>query len=403
MSKSVNVGLIGLGGRANVFLKYYLLKMDYVNITAVFDRNQPKVEAAQKAVFDARGTTPFGTTNVDELLARDDVDLVMICTFWDSHVDYAVRSMKAGKFTAMEIGGASNIEECWRLVDTQEETGTPFMFLENTCYGEYELMAMNMAKAGVLGDIVHCEGSYAHDLRGPIAGGLRFSNYLNHNCDNYPTHDLGPIAKLLNINRGNRMVSLSSFASPAKGLNTYIRANSPDNPELCNTKFSQGDVITTVITCANGETILLRLDTTLPRFYSRQFTVRGTRGMYMEDGNCVFLDGVHNNVTFDPRSLWDNAKEYKAQYGGAVWSDPEKLYGQKEVGVDFITLTAMFDSYFNNTIPPIDVYDAAAWKCVAPLSEISIKEGNRSVEFPDFTRGKYLDRKDHNTGLFSLE
>ncbi|MBQ9939093.1 MAG: Gfo/Idh/MocA family oxidoreductase [Oscillospiraceae bacterium] len=409
MDKTVNVGVIGLGGRGYNMLRGELLKLDYVNVTAVCDFYEDRMENGQKAVQEVRGYTPFGTTDYKEIIDRDDVDMVLIFTAWESHVDIAVASMKAGKYTGLEVGGAYCVEDCWKLVDTQEETGTPFMFLENCCYGEKELLVMNMVKQGLFGEIVYCEGGYCHDLRGEVAGGkenrhYRLRNYLTRNCENYPTHDLGPISKLIGINRGNRLTSLTSFSSASKGMHSYILENKADDKELLNATFAQGDIIKTFITCENGETIVLTLDTTLPRCYSRQFTVRGTKGMYMEDINAVFLDSEHHQYhehSFNP--LWDNAKEYKEKYHHPLWGDPEKLYGQGHGGMDFLVLSAMFDSYFNNTHPPVDVYDAAAWMCVTALSEISIKEGNKKMDFPDFTRGKYLDRKEHSEGLFSLE
>jgi len=408
MSKIANVAVIGLGGRGLGWIKGELLKLDYVNITAVCDEYTDRVEAAQKAVAEVRGTTPFGTLDYKEAIKRDDVDVVLIFTAWESHVEIAVESMKAGKYTGLEVGGAYSVEDCWKLVDTQEKTGTPFMFLENCCYGEYELLVLNMVRQGMFGDIVHCEGGYCHDLRHEISFGrenrhYRLRNYLARNCENYPTHDLGPIAKLLNINRGNRMTSLTSFASCSKGLHEYILDRKADDSDLKYATFSQGDIIKTFITCENGETIVLTLDTTLPRSYSRQFTVRGTKGMYAEDGNYVFLDKVHDKYDFNPRPLWDNAKEYQKEYHHELWGDPEKLYGQGHGGMDFLVISALFDSYFNNTYPPIDVYDAAAWMCVTALSEQSIREGNKKMEFPDFTRGKYADRQEHSAGMFSLE
>ena len=195
----------------------------------------------------------------------------------------------------MEVGGASSIEECWRLVRTQEETHSKFMFLENCCYGKNEMLVRNIVNDGLFGDIIHCHGAYSHDLREEIACGkenrhYRLQQYLTRNCENYPTHELGPIAKILGINRGNRMVSMVSVASKSAGLERYIndRKDSFVNKELIGKKFKQGDTVNTLITCAGGETISLRLDTTLPKSYSREFTVRGTKGRYEENTSSIF-------------------------------------------------------------------------------------------------------------------
>ena len=407
MNKTANVAVIGLGGRGLGWIVGELVKLDYAHISAVCDNYSDRVEAAQKAVQEACGYTPFGTTDYTEVINRSDVDIVLIFTAWEDHIKIAIDSMKAGKYTGMEVGGAYSVEDCWRLVDTQEQTGTPFMFLENCCYGEYEMMVMNMVRKGMFGDIVECEGGYCHDLRGEISGGFenrhyRLRNYLARNCENYPTHELGPIAKILDINRGNRMTSLISVGSDSKGLHEYILDRKPED-DLRYAKFAQSDIVKTIIRCENGETIELTLDTTLPRFYSRHFTVRGTKGMYTEETNTVFIDKEHEKYDFNARPIWDNAKEYQKEYHHELWSDPDKLYGGGHGGMDYLVISALFDSYFNGTYPPIDVYDAAAWMCVTALSEQSIREGGKWMDFPDFTRGKYLDRQEHSTGMYSLE
>jgi len=408
MSKIANVAVIGLGGRGLGWIRGELLKLDYVRITAVCDNYPDRVENAQKAVHEACGYTPFGTTDYTEAVCRDDVDVVLIFTAWEDHIKIAIDAMKAGKYTGMEVGGAYSVEDCWKLVDTQEQTGTPFMFLENCCYGEYELLVLNMVRAGMFGDLIACEGGYCHDLRSEIAFGrenrhYRLRNYLARNCENYPTHELGPISKTLDINRGNRMTSLVSFGSASKGLHEYIMKVKADDADLRYAKFAQSDIVKTIITCENGELIELTLDTTLPRCYSRRYSVRGTKGMYIEDGNMLFLDDMPVKSEFDPRPLWDNAKDYQKQYHHPLWANPEELYGQGHGGMDYLVISALFDSYFNGTYPPIDVYDGAAWMCVTALSEQSLRLGNKIMDFPDFTRGKYLDRKEHSVGKYSLE
>ena len=169
--------------------------------------------------------------------------------------------------------------------------------MENCCYNRDELLATAMARKGLFGKIVHCSGAYAHDLRGEVTGGkenrhYRLRNYLTRNCENYPTHELGPMAKVLDINRGNQMVSLVSMATLSWGMEQYVEDRRDTiNPELIGADFAQGDVIHTLIKCANGETMMLKLDTSLPRSYSREFQVRGTKGLYEQDYNAVYFDG----------------------------------------------------------------------------------------------------------------
>lgn len=412
MNKTVNVAMIGMGQRGPQLMEP-MLKMDDVRIVAVCDTYEDRVKDAIKAVEDAEGHTPFGTTDYKEILEMDGVDAVVISTSWEYHIQIAIEAMKKGIFTAMEVGGTYDLQECFDLVEAQESTKTPFFFLENCCYGKRELMCLNMARLGEFGEVVHCDGAYKHDLRKEVSFGkenrhYRLPHYIHHNCENYPTHDLGPIAKLLGINRGNRMLRLVSVASKARGLSQYIKDNKPEDEKLMNTVFSQGDIVTTVITCENGETITLTLDTTLPRIYSRNFTVHGTKGMYQEDGNFVFLEKDLNcdiaEIDLDPSKIWNNADKYGEKFDNDLWKN--KSAGMKASGhggMDYLVLRAMLSAARGESYPAIDVYDAAAWMCITALSEKSIRNGNAPVAIPDFTNGKYKNRVEKPTGKYALD
>lgn len=300
---------------------------------------------------------------------------------------------KAGRY-----GGAYAIEDCWKLVNTYEETKTPFMFLENCCFGRREMMTRTMLEKGLLGEIIHCSGSYAHDLRDEISHGnernhYRLRNYLNRNCENYPTHDLGPIAKILKINHGNRLLSLTSTASKSKGLKEYIKSGRAEAGLSSDTDFMQGDIITTVLKTTLGETIVLTLDTTLPRYYSRGFTVRGTKGMYEEATDSVFIDRKEDHaldMTWRKECI-GNAVDYEAEYDHPIWKEylDEGVKGAHD-GMDYLEFKIFFDCLLNNKSMPVDVYDAATWMAISPLSEQSIACGSAPVEIPDFTRGKWV-------------
>ena len=320
--KKVKFGIVGLGNRGFSMLKNNYINFDEVEFVAVCDEYQDRVDQAADFIKEHRGERPFGTVNYKDMLGME-LDAVYVSTAWESHVMISIDFLKAGIAVAMEVGGAYSIDELFELVRTQETTGTPFMFMENCCYDKYELFATAMARAGKFGTIVHCAGCYGHDLRHEITHGnikrhYRLRNYTHRNCENYPTHELGPIAKLLNINRGNRMLSLVSVASKAAGLKEYV-AEHPElveeDPTLANREFMQGDMVTTIIKCAHGETITLRLDTTLPRSYSREFTVRGTKGMYEMNTNTVFLDGEEE--------LWEPAKYYAKEMNNGVKYEKE--------------------------------------------------------------------------------
>lgn len=395
--ENIQIGLIGLGVRGLSLLKDVILPMGE-SVTAVCDTYLDRTEQGEKLVFESVGTRPRGYLDYKELLADKNVNTVLITTAWESHVEIAIAAMKAKKAVALEVGGAYSLAQCYALINAYEETKTPFFFLENCCFGRRELMVKHMAEQGLFGQIVHCSGGYHHDLRKEIAFGrenrhYRLRNYLARNCENYPTHDLGPIAKILNINNGNRMLTLSSTASKAAGLSEYIRQNKPEDAFLNNQTFAQGDIVTTVIKCANGETIVLTLDTTLPRYYSRNFTVRGTRGMYEEATDSLFLDSeADRSHDFDWRiACAGNAEAYAKSYDHPLWKKylSEGVRGTHD-GMDWLEFKVFFDALRTNQPMPVDVYDAASWMAVTPLSEQSAAKGGAVLDFPDFTDGRWL-------------
>lgn len=303
MEKCVKLGVIGLGQRGSGMISTPLLpfaERGEVAIVAVCDPLSDRVKAAADKIEEAGQPRPFETSDYREVLARADVDAVFVAVSWEAHVEVAVAAMLAGKPIGLEAGGAYSLEDCYRLVQVYEQTGTELMFMENCCYGKRELMALNMVRRGVLGHVMHCNGAYSHDLREEILGGkenrhYRLRNYIHRNGENYPTHEIGPIAKLLDINNGNRFISLSSFASASRGLHEYAVEKKGAEHPLSNVDFAQGDVVTTVLTCSGGQTVTLTLNTTLPHAYSRRFEVHGTKGMYMEDNDSLFLDNCEEH------------------------------------------------------------------------------------------------------------
>ncbi len=406
--KKLKLGVIGLGGRGSGLLGTVVIPAceTKVDIIAICDLYEDRVKAQGDIVEKETGKRPFETTDYKEVINHPEVEGVLVLSAWESHIKLAVAAMKAGKFVAMEVAGAYTVEDCWDLVKTYEETGVECMILENCCYGKRELLALNMARQGVFGDIVHCDGAYAHDLRSEIANGkenrhYRLRNYMNRNCENYPTHELGPIAKLLNINNGNRMISLTATASCSKGLHEYIVEHKGADHPLAKVEFSQGDIITTVIKCAKGQTITLSLDTTLPRSYSRNFTVRGTKGAYFECNDSVYLDHIHDKYEWDGRGIWGNAKEYEEKYSHPLWVDYIPQGGHD--GMDWLVFNAFYDAMLEGRHAPIDAYDAAAWMCITALSEESIAKGSAPVMIPDFTRGKWYKRDDIEEWTYSLD
>ena len=391
-AEKMKLGLIGLGQRGSALLNDIFIPSERVEVAAICDIYQDRIDAVVQKVTKAGQKAPFTTQNYKELIDKDKVDLVVVASPWKEHIPMVLYDLEKGVPCGSEVGGAESLEECFSLVDTWEKTRTPYMFLENCCYGRREMMVLNMVKKGVFGEIVHCEGGYHHDLRDEIGYGkenrhYRLEEYLTRNRENYPTHELGPIAQVLDINRGNRFLSLTATASKAAGMHDYILCHKPEDEALKNAVFAQGDVVTTVIKCARGETITLTLDTTLPRFYSRDFRVQGTKGLYEEATDSIYLDGMGEHWYWKPH--WGNADTFTADYEHEVW----KKYIAEGIqrghdGMDYLVYNEFFDCVRENRAAPIDVYDAAAWMSITPLSEKSIANGSVPVEVPDFCKNR---------------
>ncbi len=401
--EKVRLGVIGMGIRGTWLTRDTILANDKALVVALCDKYMDRCEEAAKIVTDAGQPAPFVTTDYHELLAREDVDAVLISASWEAHFPIAIDALKAGKTTALEVGGAFSVEDCWRLVRTWEETKTPFMFMENCCYGRREMMVKNLAKQGRFGRIVHCSGAYQHDLRQEMVLGedrdhYRLRNYLCRDAENYPTHELGPIAQILGINRGNRMLSLVSMSSLSAGLHEYINENHPERETLKDAHFNQGDVITTIIKCANGETIRMMLCTTLPNFYSRDFNIHGTKALYMENPDCLFFDGdeVPGSVEFNRKEQMRNADRYAEEFDHPLWKDflASGIKGGHG-GMDYLVFDEFFTCILENRPFPIDVYDAASWMVITALSEQSIACGSMPMPIPDFTNGAWQWRENN--------
>jgi hypothetical protein len=325
--------------------------------------------------------------------------------------------MKAGKIVGMEVCGAMKLSDCWEFVKTYEETKTPIMMLENVCYRRDVMAVLNMVKQGLFGELVHGQGGYEHDLRGVLFNdgqsaynsGVEFgekgfseakwrtNHYVNRNGELYPTHGLGPIATMFDLNRGNRMLRLTSMASKARGLKKYIEEHPKGGKDHPNAKidFKQGDVVTTQIQCANGETILLTHDTSLQRPYNLGFRVQGSEGIWQDFG---WGDSEQGLIYFEKQMShthkWDNTKTWIEQHDHPLWKRfAKEAENSGHGGMDFFVDNAFIECIKQNKEFPLDVYDLAAWYSITPLSEKSIKENGQPQDIPDFTKGAWKTRK----------
>ena len=394
---TIRLGVAGCGLRGRDHMKR-LAAMPDVRIVAICDNWQPHIDKALKEIWTGPDAAypqqkpPEETLRHEELLARKDIDAVCVFTSWETHMRIAMDAMLAGFPVCMEIGAGQSLEECYELCRTSERTGKPVMPLENCCYERREMALLYMVKQGVFGEIVHCQGAYEHDLRDEIGNGDRTHHYrqphfLLRNGELYPTHEMGPIAKYLGINRGNRILTLSSMASKARGLHEWLERNRPD---LAGRAVTQGDIVTTMLKCANGETILLTHDCTLPRPYSRGGRIQGTKGLWQEDGNLIFLEGRAKSHAFE------SADSILKEFDHPLWAAYKEREGDLVVGghggMDWLVERAWIESVQTGTEPPLDCYDAATWMSITVLSEQSVAMGGAPQAMPDYTRGTWMTR-----------
>ena len=410
----VKLGLIGLGPRGET-LTAALKDIDDIEIVAICDY---KTELIEKflGIFKKNGKAlPKTFTDYRKMIADPEVEGVLVPTSWNSHLGIAAEAMAAGKYAGIEVGGASSIDELWELVHAAEKTGVSCMMLENCCYGRNELMVMNMVRQGLFGETVYAEGGYQHDLSEMGYGVERGHERAIHNfyrCgDLYPTHQLGPIAKTFNINRGNRFLSLTSSATKGIGFNQQALAKYGHDGKWGDVKFAQGDVVTTVIKCARGENIVLTHCVSLPRPYSRHAVIQGSNGLWSEDCNGIYIEGISKktfplDIAGNPYCVhhWDPVDKFYKKYDHPIWKEYLKngVVGGHG-GMDGLVLSAFANAIRTGKPTPIDVYDVAAWMATTTLSEQSIALGSAPVAYPDFTNGKWITRgPDTFSGKYAL-
>jgi predicted dehydrogenase len=394
---SVRAGIIGVGGRGAGHVGD-LLAVPNVQVKAVCDLLPSRVELIQNRVQKAGQPRPDGYSRGEHdykrLCARNDLDVVYIATPWEWHVPMCVEAMKNGKHAAVEVPAAITLEECWQLVETSESTGKHCIQLENCCYDRVELMALNMVRKNLLGELVHAECGYLHDLRSlkfsdHNEGLWRLSHSLRRNADLYPTHGLGPVAQSFNINRGNQFDFLVSMASKSAGLKEYAAAKFGSDSPQSKLDIKLGDVVSSLIRTAAGQTILVVHDTNTPRPYSRKILVQGTRGIIEKyPTERIYIEGK------GPHDRWqDLFPNFAQEWEHPLWRSLEqKAKGAGHGGMDYVLNYRLVDCLLKGEPPDMDVYDAAALSAVTELSERSIANRSRSVDFPDFTRGKWRSR-----------
>jgi hypothetical protein len=394
---TVRMGFAGVGGQGTGHFGNFL-KIDGVEIKAVCDIDPSRIEHTQKMCADAGKPKPDGYTGHEDykrVCGRDDIDLIYNATPWDLHVPVCLEAMNNGKHAATEIPLSVTLEGCWELVETAEKTGLECVMMENCNYDRVELMVLNIVRKKMLGELIHARCGYLHDLRGVKfsergEGLWRLDHSIRRNGDLYPTHGLGPVAQCLNINRGNLFDHMVSTASKARGLKLFAEEKYGKESPQAKLDYVLGDVVTSVIKTRAGESIVVTHDTNLPRPYSRDILLQGTLGIVQKYPEPkIFIEGK------SPRHGWEDLIEnYSAEFEHPLWN--RLVLQAKEAGhggMDYIEDFRLIECLRTGTPMDTDVYDGAAVSAVSELSERSIAGRSKTMDFPDFTRGKWRNRE----------
>ena len=393
--ETVRIGIIGLGNRGPGAVQR-MSKIEGVDIKALCDLRPEKANAAKKLLENTTHNPTVYTGNENEwkkVCERADIDLIYIATPWQLHTPMAVYAMEHGKHAASEVPAAVTMEQCWQLVETSERTRKHCMILENACYDFFELMTLNMARQGFFGEIVHAEGAYIHDL---LEGNFSKDKYydmwrLKENFRNgnlYPTHGLGPIAQVMDINRGDRMDYLVSVSSNDFLMGATAKELAAKDPfyKPFENKSYRGNMNITTIRTVKGKTMMIQHDVTSPRPYSRIHLVSGTKGVAQKYPEPARIAASHEG--------WLKEEEFKLleeKYQPPIVKKVGEMAKQigGHGGMDFLMDWRLIDCLRNGLPLDIDVYDAAAWSSISPLSEKSVANRSVSLDVPDFTSGSW--------------
>lgn len=404
--KPVNVGLIGAGLRGTSLLRP-LLDLTGVDVSAVCDLDDNAAARARKMCEDAGKSAPdlysSGPDDYHRMLNRADLDGVIVATPWQWHAKMAVAAMEAGKAAAIEVPAAITIEECWQLVETAERTGVSATMLENWVYRREPLAVLNIARAGLLGEVVHCESGYGHDVRGTKfdprfanKGELRWrgEQSVTRNGNLYPTHQFAPVAMLMDINHGARIESLTAMAGVSRGMNRYAADLwGPDHPNATRT-YANADRTTVLLQLEDGRTAMNFHDTQSwhPRDDAHKY--QGTKGMvrwpFPGEGSIWSQDRHWDGTDIHAGGGWRSLNPFLDEFDHPIW----KMYGKRALqfghsGADWMELRGWTESIRQGTEPPVSIVDAVTWSAIGPLSEQSIANRSKLVEMPDFSRSKW--------------
>lgn len=399
----VRLALLGAGGRGRSLMRGFLAT-GAVDVVAICDPDEAGLLKARAVAEQggAEGVDLYGGADPDvqALLGRGDIDLVCVAASWDAHTPLALAAMRSGMHVAVEVPAATTLDDCWELVRVSEQTRRHCVMLENDCYGENQLLVLNMVRDGILGEVLHAEGAYIHDLRELLfssqgEGRWRREPHTRRDGNLYPTHAVGPVASWVGINRRDRFDHLVSMSTAQRGLDLWREKHVPEVSETQRERYVCGDLNTSLLKTAGGVTVVIQHDVVnaLPKDGHR--TLIGTRGSVrgltapLDVPSQVFIEGMEEE-RFYPLDI------YRDRYQHRLWRelhDRAAEVGGHHGGMDFVMISRLVECMRLGEVPDMDVYDAATWSAIGPLSEASVSGRSAAVDFPDFTRGHWQSER----------
>ncbi|MFI3244366.1 MAG: Gfo/Idh/MocA family oxidoreductase [Akkermansia sp.] len=410
--ENVRIAFIGMGKRNRTHLPL-VLNIPNCEVVAICDVYEDLAKNGCERVTKETGkacAAYYGSTEAYiDMMKEVKPDAVIVAPSWEWHAKCTCDAMKYGAHTLVEVPMAVSIKELWDMVDHSEKYGVHCMQLENCNYGQEEMMYLNIVRQGLIGELLHGEAAYIHELRSEMheekrgTGSWRTYHYAQRNGNLYTTHGLGPVAQYMNLCRGeDTFARISSFGSPALGRAKYAKENWPADHKWNKLKYECGDINTSIIKTHLGRTIMLQWDETSPRPYSRLNLIQGTTGT---------LAGYPNRIAgenFGPKTMeignngqkvanyhrWIEGAEYKElaeQYKHPLWD----RIGKKALemgghgGMDYVMLYRAIECLHKGEAMDQNIYEGVTWCAASELSEKSVAQGGMPQLFPDFTRGEW--------------
>jgi hypothetical protein len=400
--RTIRLGFVGIGGRGLWHLST-AAGIEGVEIPALCEIRDDRLQKAKLVVENAGMATPRlygrGPEDFRRMCQEETLDAVICSTPWEWHAPVCLAAMRSDKHAACEVPLIITLDEAWEIIETYESTGK---WATLGMQPIYNLTLLNMIQKGIFGDIVHAETGYMHDLRHVKyeieEEPWRLQHSIDRNGNLYPDHPMSSMLPALDINHGDRLESIVSMSSKGGLLAEYaaIHYNDKNHP-LTKKEFALGNYNATLMRTVNGKMITINHDTSTPH-PRENYRLQGTKG--------VFLSGLpHSRIYLEGLSpeehKWEPAQKYMQENRHPAEVNYNPPPRRKNVGIEGhgagsqktpMAWHRLVTALRENKMTDWDVYDSVTSAAVSPLSEISVANKSRLVEFPDFTKGRWKTR-----------